>query len=126
MEGYYAKAVFGPVVELTFAHPPDPEPPRFRLISVGECCYNINNERRAGRGDGLHSPWGRGDVLREFHELYIHIYMGGGRGARISVPPIGSDLDAPTAVVWYNMHGAGGIQGLDLRSAGDAGGGGRR
>ena len=51
-------------------------------------------------------------------------YMGveGGGGFQY----LRSDLDAPTAVVRYSMHVAGGIQGLDLRSAGDGGGGGRR
>ena len=46
-------------------------------------------------------------------------YMGveGGEGFQY----LRSDLDAPTAVVRYSMHGAGGIQGLDLRSAGDGG-----
>ena len=49
-------------------------------------------------------------------------YMGveGGDGFQY----LRSDLDAPTAVVRYSMHGAGGIQGLDLRSAGDGGRGG--
>ena len=49
-------------------------------------------------------------------------YMGveGGEGFQY----LRSDLDAPTAVVRYSMHVAGGIQGLDLRSAWDGGGGG--
>ena len=79
----------------------------------------------AGHAGGtIRTPWARAVMCYESFMSYIYTYMGGGRGARISVPPIGSDLDAPTAVVRYSMHVAGSIQGLDLRSAGDGGGGG--
>ena len=45
--------------------------PRFRLISGGECYDRSDNECGAGRGGGPHSTWGRGDVLRELHDLYV-------------------------------------------------------
>ena len=48
-----------------------PRTPRFRLISGGECYDRSDNECGAGRGGGPHSTWGRGDVLRELHDLYV-------------------------------------------------------